>query len=117
MRLFKKNNKTSMEKVEDTILSIEDTLFNARREIKACEDGIERLKTSLPDMVRDEIMSLMRNKAIKLMCTYRDEEIYISVVADKVKELKHKKIELEKALAEAEKALKTVGERLDEVKK
>lgn len=70
--------------------------------------GIEKPERKIPEIVRAEIEQLLRNKSLSVVTIYNEQEFLTSIVHDRVKELKHKKRELEEAIIECEKALTTV---------
>lgn len=103
MKLFKK--KRDEEINQNTIEIIERDLAELKFINNAHGEEILNLEQKIPALVREAVFQLCREENIVAVTTYRDNEFFTQIVADKTRELKHKKQELEQAIEECEKAL------------
>lgn len=103
MKLFKK--KKDEEINQNTIGIIEENLFKLNCETDVLRRDITTLEQKIPTLVREIVFELCRSESIAAVTVYQDNEFTTQIVADRVKELKHKKQELERAIKECEKAL------------
>jgi len=100
MNLFKKKYRH-----DSQIERLDCSMSHLAFQNEAMKLQIEKLENKIPELVRAEIEQLLRNKSLSVVTLWHEEEFLTEVVQSRVKELKHKKAELEEAIIKCDKAL------------
>lgn len=108
MKLFEK--KKDKEINQNMIGIIESDLAKLKYTTDVLGRDIMKLEQKIPALVREAVFELCRKESISAVTRYRDNEFITQIVADRTRELEHKKRELEIAIEECEKALAKIKE-------